>query len=321
MSSTSPFPSKKGCCFALNKEGKPGSWKENLPKVLALKTSWTYSWGYSGYNELMEHGGKHLMWVPMSWGCPANNNRQTFEKRLRDNHVHQNIADGKLNLFFGFNEPDVAEQSNMKVEHALNLWPVLEKLNVPLVSPSCAHPGKEWMQTFMTDVKQTGKRVDYVGVHWYGPCNVNKFKADLTLWHDMYERPIIITEFAPADWKAKCVEENKNQPCRILLFMKEVLPWLEATEWIAGYSWFSFHESVAPGCSSSLFDADGQLTALGRYYCSVSAERPTGNRSIEAKEGPFHLTRGQMAGASTTTKKEDGNKLSFVLDKLQSCCA
>jgi hypothetical protein len=96
------------------------------------------------------------------------------------------------------------------------------------------------------------------------------------------DRPLLITEFAIADWDATTLEENRHSANEVLAFMKDVLPWMEEPEqdWIAGYSWFSFDASSPVGTSSALFDDDGALTTLGRYYASVTTENPTGDQSI-----------------------------------------
>jgi Glycosyl hydrolase catalytic core len=293
MTVKGPFPGKKGICFRLGKdENKPGSWQENLPKVLAADAYWTYTWGMEGYDVLQQHGGSDLMWVPMSWGHGPTKTVEDLKQFVESHQIPQLIEQQKVKLFLGFNEPDEEVQSNMKVDHAIKMWDALEALNVPLVSPSAAHPGKEWMEEFMDKAKRLNKRVDYLGVHWYGSCNFEAFKKQITEWHNKFHLPIIITEFASADWSARDVCSNRHEPCKILEFMKKALPWLEQTEWIAGYAWFSFRENFPPGCSSALYDSDGNLTALGKYYKSVRNDKPDGDRSIQAIEGKFHVTRG-----------------------------
>merc|ERR1712157_700687 len=79
-------------------------------------------------------------------------------------------------------------------------------------------------------------------------------------------RPIVITEFAVADWEASTAEQN-------MAFMVEILPWLEQTEWILSYAWYSFETDSAAGWPSALVKSgssnDGgvvNLTPLGQYY-------------------------------------------------------
>ena len=93
-------------------------------------------------------------------------------------------------------------------------------------------------------------------------------------------RPLLVSEFAVADWGAKSIEENSHSKESVLKFMKDVLPWMEKQNWIAGYAWFSFGINEAVGTSSTLFDRDGNLTTLGRFYQSVTKENPEGNQDI-----------------------------------------
>lgn len=67
--------------------------------------------------------------------------------------------------------------------------------------------------------------------------------------------------------------------------MKEVVPWLEYSPFVAGYAWFNFWPSFSQGTTSSLYD-DSQLilTACGRYYASVTPENPMGDQSIITTE-------------------------------------
>ena len=123
-------------------------------------------------------------------------------------------------------------------------------------------------------------QLDWVGVHWYGGADFASFARSMSLLHEKYQRPLLVTEFAPADWNAATPEENRRSPEQVLAFMKKALPWMEAQDWIAGYAWFSFSASSAAGTSSALFNADGSLTALGRFYASVTTENPEGDQSI-----------------------------------------
>lgn len=318
MTIVSPFPGKKGVCFRLGKEGTPGSWKTNLPKILGADAYWTYTWGLEGYEILQENGGEDLMWCPMSWGHPKTGTTQDLKEKIEAQNVPSLIDNKKVTIYFGFNEPDEEMQSNMKVDHAIAMWDALEALNVPLVSPSAAHPGGAWLEEFMEKAKRSNKRVDYLGVHWYGDCNFEVFKKQLTNWYTKYNLPIIITEFASADWSAREIGDNKHEPCKILDFMKKALPWLEETEWIVGYSWFSFAETFPPGCSSALYDADGNMTALGQYYKSVRSTKPEGNRMITAKEGKFNVTRGVAEMTPPPPIQEESQNNDAIVDVARS---
>jgi hypothetical protein len=273
-----PFEGKKGAAFTLRDEGLNGSWTENLPKVVALNPYWNYGWGL----EIIDQQPDNIEFVPMMWG--GKNPNRVQQKLTRKLLPH--IESGKVKRLLGFNEPDKAEQSNMNTTDALESWPILESTGLPLASPSCAQPAGEWMKEFMSIADERCHRLDWIAVHWYGGANIDAFKRAMQNIYVMYgsRRPILITEFAPADWTAKTPVENKWSQADVLGFMKQALPWLEETDWISGYAWFSFQKSSAAGSSSALFDDQGDLTACGRFYASVRTNNPAGDQTINVNE-------------------------------------
>jgi len=233
----------------------------------------------------------------MVWGGAKT--EEDMQARI-DEFIVPQIKAGTCQRLLCFNEPDKPNQSNMSPERCLDFWPQLEDLGVPLVAPSCANPlaseqGREctqgvsgcWMKDFMGELEHRGHRCDYIGVHWYGGPSPDGFKNVMRQIYEAYgsKYPLMITEFAVADWKAmnKSSEDNRFTQDQILKFMKAVLPWIEKQEWIAGYSWFPYAHDSPQGACSSLFDADDKLTALGRFYRSVSTENPTGNQDIQVE--------------------------------------
>jgi hypothetical protein len=283
------LPGKKGIGFTLRaaEADKPGNLEQNLARILALDVAWNYSWG----SQVVAGQPASSEFIPMSWGAWG----EAGLKRNLDQQVRPEIEAGRVHRFLGFNEPDKKDQANMSYENALRYWPLLETLGVPLVSPACANPegiddpsaqgvSGTWMRDFIREVDARGLRVDYVGVHWYGgPQGPQGFKDKLQRIYERYgKRPLLITEFAPADWKTGGdITKHRHTPAQVLTFMKDVLPWLESQDWIAGYAWFPFNANSPQGTSSALFHEDGSLTACGRYYRSVTPANPQGDQSID----------------------------------------
>lgn len=280
------LPGKKGACFTLRSAGHEagGTARENLPKIEALEVSWNYSWGTTR----VEGQPADIEFVPMVWGA---GNRKRFDERIEQLRADREA--GLIRRVLAFNEPDKKNQSNLCYQRAIELWPALQSLDLPLVSPSCANTeggndrGNQgvrgtWMRDFMREIDQRGHRVDAIGTHWYGGTNARAFKAKMRRIHEKYGgRPLLITEFAPADWKTGGdIRKHRHPPAQVLAFMKEVLPWMERQDWILGYAWFSFDIDSPQGTSSALFDRHGQLTACGRYYGSVTPECPEGDLGI-----------------------------------------
>ena len=180
----------------------------------------------------------------------------------------------------GFHEPDGSGPDAMTVETALDRWELLDEMNVPLVSPSTIDPMGPWMQKFMQAVEEVCLRVDWIGVHWYGGKSFSNFKANLEQIHSVYRRPILLTEFATVDWKARDRQFSRLTEKDVLGFMKQALPWLEEQDWIAGYSWYPFDARHSAGGPAALFDDYGELTTVGRYYASVRRDTPQGDQTI-----------------------------------------
>ena len=268
-----PLPGKKGVCMTLRSEGRNGSWRENIPRIEVLNAYWNYKWGL----ERVEAQPADLEFVPMLWGG-AKSPREL--QRALEEHVLPHIKTGGTQRFMGFNEPDKEEQSNVSVKKALRIWPQLQNLGLSMVSPSCANPLGDWMQEFMLNATSDCLRVDWIGVHWYGGVNARSFKKRMKSIYRMYGKPLLLTEFAPADYSATTVQNNRHTRHEVLAFAKEVLPWLEIQPWIVGYAWFPFDINVPHGTSSALFDDSGRLTPLGRYYASVRTDTPSGDQSI-----------------------------------------
>eukprot|EP00751_Fragilariopsis_kerguelensis_P045009 CAMPEP_0170985818 /NCGR_PEP_ID=MMETSP0736-20130129/5717_1 /TAXON_ID=186038 /ORGANISM="Fragilariopsis kerguelensis, Strain L26-C5" /LENGTH=161 /DNA_ID=CAMNT_0011409843 /DNA_START=703 /DNA_END=1185 /DNA_ORIENTATION=+ len=161
----------------------------------------------------------------------------------------------------------------MSVETAINAWPQLESVAVEndgktlLISPSCANPLGPWFESFMTQVETMELRVDAIGVHHYGGTNFPAFCDKMKTIYAKYNyRPLVLTEFAVADWTATTLKANRHTPDKVLDFMVQALEWMEQPEqyWILGYAWFSFDINNQHGTSSALFDNNGDLTPLGR---------------------------------------------------------
>lgn len=268
-----PLSGKKGIGLQFPRSSSLETREKILAKVIELETYWSYSWGADRF----DRQPKHIEFIPMAWN--GKNSVSELQHYLHAS-VNRHIESGLVKRLFGFNEPDLELQSNMTVQEALNRWPALESLNVSLISPSCAHCNGEWIEQFLTNASKMCLRVDYIGVHWYGDPNPRSFKRFLWKLHRKYQLPMIITEFAVADWQAKRLEENRWTHHDVLLFMQSMLPWLERTSWVAGYSWFSFKHDQPEGWRSALFDENDKLTELGRYYRSVKASNIYGDLTI-----------------------------------------
>jgi len=242
---------KKGACITTKNTG----WNT---KIINLNASWHYSWGA----ELIDLEPESVEFVPMIWGAWSD----TAAVQQKLDNILSLKNQKKVKYLLGFNEPDHTDQANMSVETALAYWPKLEAVGLPLGSPAAANPTGDWLKSFMLEAGKRNYRIDFICVHWYGGISTSSFLARLKEIHDLYNRPLWITEFAPADWNATSPVTSKYTKSEILTFMKEVLPALDDLDYVQRYAWFSASETSGPLGNAALFNSSGQLTILGKYY-------------------------------------------------------
>lgn len=235
------------------KKGLAGS----APSSSGLLTRWYYNWSSNPSAKGMPAAYPSIRFLPMVWGWYPGKTPSLLDG-LRAQHP---------SLLLGFNEPDHKDQSNIPVETALEAWPLFQEIASELVSPAAANPLGPWMQNFMRGVDKRKLRVDSIAVHHYGPPSAAGFLNLLSRVHDLYQRPIWVTEFAVADWQAKYGASNRFPVSEVADFMRSVCPEMNKIPWIKGYAWFPFPGKSSNALQTSvLFDASGNLNTLGKIY-------------------------------------------------------
>ncbi len=215
--------SKKGFVVGHNDPSGAG-------KVLALKTSWYYTWGPTGI------AGLDLPFFPMFWNVAKSVPACT----LTSCPVLTGLPGDTL---LAYNEPDgqnAQAQANMTVGQAVEFWPLLvatgKRLGSPVMYGSLVNsttnplntpagpdtaqvtingnivtlkPSGVWLDNFLYQLSQTSnpKYPDFICIHWYGPPIVSSFTNYLEEVYDKYKLPLWITEYSCADWKATCCTE------------------------------------------------------------------------------------------------------------------
>ena len=264
LTSTSAVLATAACPQVFAKTVRQPSTKKGLggaaPLASGLVTNWYYNWGVTPSTKGMPTSDPSMHFMPMIWGWYPEKTPAILEG-LRAQHP---------SILLGFNEPDHRDQSNIPVNVALDAWPQLEGIATELVSPAAANPLGPWMQQFMEGVEKRKLHVDSIGVHGYpGPSSMH-FLDTLHRVHDLYRRPIWVTEFAVADWQAKQGVANRYSVSQTAEFMEEVCTEMDKIPWIKGYAWFPFAEKSSNALqTSTLFDADGNLNNLGKIYARL----------------------------------------------------
>ena len=217
---------------------------------------WYYTWStqHAGIT-----GPAGVGFVPMIWGSAS----------VTASNLAQAKSAGPYLL--GFNEPDMAAQSNMTVDQALSLWPQLMATGSTLGSPAVATgadtPGG-WLDQFMTGVKARGYRVDFITLHWYGgdfntPDAVSQLQSYIQNVYNRYHLPIWLTEYALIDFSHGGAAYPTDQ--QQAAFVTASTKMLQSLPYLQRYAWFGLPASDS-GPSTGLFRSGPSVTAAGRAF-------------------------------------------------------
>jgi hypothetical protein len=175
-----------------------------------------------------------------------------------------------------YNEPDNATQANMSTNTVISLWPSLQSLNVPLLSPAMQNTLDAWAYSFFNLIASNHFRVDYTAVHLYVPPNAASLISDLESAYSTWGYPVWLTEFSPVDWSGNqgwTEDDDYN-------FLAEFMWLAEGNEWLKRYAIFPFRgsnplppwQSTTAGYRGNFFLADGvTLAPYGELYATWDA--------------------------------------------------
>jgi hypothetical protein len=222
------------------------------------KVSWYYNWTSAGIT-----APKGVQYVPMIWGADdANSTTLASVKKLG----------GTL---LGFNEPDLADQSNVSVETALELWPKLMATGLRLGSPAPSAgiaTSESWFDQFMQGVESKGYRVDFIAAHWYGTdftdpaAATAALKTYLQASYAKYHKPIWLTEYALIDFRGAQKYPSQAQQ---VAFLKTSSVMLRSLSYLERYAWFQFSPQTDGTEGTALYNEDGTQTTVGSTYRSI----------------------------------------------------
>ncbi|KAM0750951.1 hypothetical protein T439DRAFT_243686 [Meredithblackwellia eburnea MCA 4105] len=209
--------------------------------------SWAYNWA-SAEDFSMPSG---VAYVPMLWGK---------DTAAWSTNVTKSINAGATTIL-GFNEPDQSDQSSIDVATAVSLWKAniqqyagKVKLVSPAITNGAAPMGITWLTSFISQC--SGCTIDAVAAHWYDSAtNVADFKSHFTDIHTQTGKKIWVTEFM-----------GSGTTAQQQTFLTEVIPWLEAQDFIERYAAFGAANDPLRSLGVFLADTSGTLSALGQTY-------------------------------------------------------
>ncbi len=263
----------------------------------AENASWYYTWGTGAGSP----GTYNANFYPMFWSAPS---QTTINAGLAYNP----------NYILGFNEPDVSSQSNMSVAQALSSWSGISSstiayntahgTNVQLVSPAVSDTstGEAWLQSFMSQATTAGYKVDAVAFHWYDDDTTNgaqaaaDFESKVLWYHNTFNKPVFITEFADHDWggtysQASMIAANAQM-------LSIVIPWMDSQSFVLGYSYYNWFSDSSTFTSTS---AGYNPTTLGATYnSSIGSGNTTNLAGINLGEHVADLTGGTLTMSGST---------------------
>ncbi|AWS47117.1 glycosyl hydrolase [Streptosporangium sp. 'caverna'] len=221
--------------------------------------NWYYTWS-TNHNGITTPASTEF--VPMIWGAAS----------VTDANLAQAKSAGPYLL--GFNEPDMAEQSNMTVDKALSLWPKLTATGQKIGAPAVAYGGDRaggWLDRFMSGAAQRGYRVDFIPLHWYGgdfntTNAVGQLKSYLQAVYDRYHKPIWLTEYALIDFSKGVRFPTDAQQAA---FVTASTKMLASLPFVQRYAWFGLPSSDTEP-NSGLFHSNGVATPAGRAFQAAS---------------------------------------------------
>ncbi|MHA7219786.1 glycoside hydrolase family protein [Arthrobacter sp. MDT1-48-3] len=228
-----------------------------LERLHSLELDWFYSWGasYPAAKPAPE-------FVPMIWGSGSVRDGSVAE-------VKKNIPETNATELLGFNEPDHRGQADMSVAEAVKLWPRLEESKLRLGSPAPVQALGDWLRRFMDECSAKDLRVDFVSIHSYAGPKTDGFLENVRKVHELYGKPVWITEYAVADWGASARFPSRHSEKTIMSFMEQTVAGLREMPFVERFAWKTRAQDDPVMGASALYRPDGSLTATGELYRSL----------------------------------------------------
>jgi hypothetical protein len=221
-------------------------------QLAALGATWCYNWGTSP----KASDCNDPLFVPMVWGGGD------VAGAIKA------IGDAGYKTVLGFNEPNKTDQSNMTVDAAIALWPTLtSNPNIRVSSPAVSDDGRAWLESFMTQVKAKGLRVDFIAIHWYGwnagSCTSGQLEGAIN-WASKWGLPVWITEFG-------CMGSSNPDEQTLITFFNNSIAMLKNHPLVERYAWYPWntyndlYRANASGVSA--------ITSLGTAFVAAPQYR------------------------------------------------
>lgn len=232
-----------------SKKGWAGS---DFNQYTKTQSTWRYDWSAGG------NSSNYVEYVPIKqnagWpGWSEIGNKQYVS------HV------------LGFNEPDQADQSNMKFQTMIDMWPDFMRTGLRIGSPAFANP---WnganggtLFDFIKKCEELNYRIDFVALHCYwGGKSPQNWYNDLKSIYQQVKRPLWITEWnnganwTTETWPTADRSLSTANATKQLNDIKGILTVLDTASFIERYSIYNWVQD----CRAMVLN--NELTPAGAYY-------------------------------------------------------
>lgn len=147
--------------------------------------------------------------------------------------------------------------SDAVIAHKKYIQPLSGSLKVgspAVTNGDGADKGINWLKSFMSSCSDC--KIDFVTAHYYAWDHAEDFKTYMTNFHKTFNKPVWITEFGVNEGDAPA-------------FIKEVLPWMDAQDWIERYAWHMAAPTTGDaGLKFLLNEAGTALNDVGTAFAS-----------------------------------------------------
>ena len=221
---------------------------------MLAKFSWTDLQAYNFDDPWYGSGvpNEAAKFAPMSW-C-LNDLNKTMPSYVNTSY------------FMGFNEPNNIHNCNTDAKTVAKAWAQVMATwpKSKLVSPATAGDGTAFFDEFFAECKTLygaeGCRISHLAVHYYS-CTASETMTYLKTMASRYGYPVWLTEFS-------CGDGAEGKPTKDhLAFMKDIVPQLDAADFVYRYAWMSAHDGKGlRGLVETGANGKEQLTELGTTY-------------------------------------------------------
>ncbi|KAI9745337.1 MAG: hypothetical protein M1818_001617 [Claussenomyces sp. TS43310] len=249
FSNGSTTPGKRGLCY------NNAAWSLLFGTESDTQLTWQYNWDSTdpGSNPDLE-------FVPMLWGTQDDHTAQWFA------NANASIAAGSTHLL-AFNEPDLASQSNLLPQDAVDAYMKYMQPYAGIVKlggPAISAAGVDWLTQFTNLCSEC--TIDFQPVHWYDSAtNYPYFTSYLQQVYDILpsDRHIWLTEF-----------EGSGSQDEQITFLETVMPWMDSQDFIDRYSWYGVFDQNLVSADSNGNEQENPLGQVFDTYYSYNTTMP-----------------------------------------------